>query len=303
MDALTDILRTLHLRATVFFHSSFCGTWAVDTSGSRQAAFHVVAQGMCWLHVGEQRPVELRAGDLLILPRDAPHVISSLADRPGPEIVRNQPGTGHDGPSTSLICGYFGFGSACWNPVIESLPDVMLLQAGREHGSQIETLIRLIVGEAETTQAGFGVVLDRLSDALFILAVRETMQRNPQSGNVLSALADSRLSRSLQVMHARPEHPWQLASLAREAGMSRAAFARHFRERVGMTPLDYLTRWRMQCASEWLLDPLVTMIEIAERAGYKSEAAFSRAFKREFGMGPGRFRRRVSVPAGGAGGE
>ena len=130
-------------------------------------------------------------------------------------------------------------------------------------------------------------MLDRLGDALFILVLRTVMIRSAFDSGYLAALADRRLALALRAMHAEPSRPWTLDTLGQAAGMSRAAFASCFHQKVGMTPMHYLTRWRMQLAREWLNDPQLAMIDIAERVGYSSEAAFSRAFKREIGLSPG----------------
>lgn len=290
MDALTDVLRLLRLRTNIFLHSSFCGVWAVDTSGQKKATFHVVAHGDCWLHFASgETPIPLQAGDLLVLPRDKPHRISSLATPPGPDVPLNRP-SANDGsiPSTGLICGYFEFESRAWNPIIEALPEAIVLRkAGDARSKSVDTLIRLMVDEAAQAQSGGDVMLDRLGDALFILVVRTVMQRTSLDGGYLAALADRKLGLAFRAMHAEPFRPWTLGTLGRAAGMSRSVFANRFHQKVGMTPLNYLTRWRMQLAREWLNDPNLAMIDIAERVGYASEASFSRAFKREFGLTPG----------------
>jgi AraC-like DNA-binding protein len=290
MDTLTDVLRLLRLRTNIFLHSSFCGVWAVDTSGQKKATFHVVAHGDCWLHFADgEAPVPLQAGDLLVLPRDKPHRISSLATPPGPDVPLNQPAADDDStPSTGLICGYFEFESRAWNPIIEALPEAIVLRrAGDASSKSVDTLIRLMVDEAAQAQSGGDVMLDRLGDALFILVVRTVMQHTSLDGGYLAALADRKLGLAFRAMHAEPSRPWTLDTLGRAAGMSRSAFANRFHHKVGITPLNYLTRWRMQLAREWLNDPNLAMIDIAERVGYASEAAFSRAFKREFGLTPG----------------
>lgn len=294
MDALTSVLRLLRLRTNIFLHADFCGVWAVDTSGQKKAAFHVVAHGDCWLHFASgEAPIPLQAGDLLVLPRDKPHRISNLATPPGPDVPLNQPAADdHGDDSTGLICGYFEFESHAWNPIIEALPEAIVLHQGDEAGTQaIHTLIRLMVDEAGKSQSGSDVMLDRLGDALFILIVRTVMRRSAIDGGYLVALADRKLSLAFRAMHAEPSRPWTLDTLGRAAGMSRAAFASRFHQKVGLTPLNYLTRWRMQLAREWLNDPHLAMIDIAERVGYTSEAAFSRAYKREFGFTPGSSRR------------
>lgn len=290
MDALTPVLRQLRLRTNIFLHADFCDVWAVDTSGQKKATFHVVAHGDCWLHFADgEAPILLRAGDLLVLPRDKPHRISSEPTPPGPDVPLNRPAVDeHAAGSTGLICGYFEFESRAWNPIIEALPEAIVLHRSQDSGTEsIDTLIRLMIDEAGNAQSGADVMLDRLGDALFILVVRAVMRHESLDPGYLAALADRKLALAFHAMHADPSHPWTLDTLGQAAGMSRAAFASRFHQKVGMTPLNYLTRWRMQLAREWLNDPNLAMIDIAERIGYASEPAFSRAFKREFGLTPG----------------
>jgi AraC-like DNA-binding protein len=292
-DALTDILRRLRLRAEVFLHARFCGAWVVDIGGQGKAAFHVVAQGDCWLHLPDREPRPLGRGDLVVLPRDAPHTISNQPQAPGPGIPRNRPALADDsGPSVSLICGYFAFGSRAWNAVVDALPEVLVLRPGEAGDAQArETLIGLLINEAEAASAGSAVVLDRLADALFVLAVRAAMDQGTAQTGILAAVADRHLSRALRALHGDPAHPWTLETLARQAGLSRSAFAARFHALTGLTPMRYLARWRLQLARDWLSEGGLGLMDVAERAGYGSEAAFSRAFKRELGLTPGQARR------------
>jgi AraC-like DNA-binding protein len=295
MDALTDLLRRLRLRTNIFLHTSFCGLWAVDTSGKRKASFHVVALGECWLHLDGEPPVVLREGDLVVLPHDRRHLIASQATPPGPEVPLNQPSLAVAGsPSTHLICGYFEFDTPAWNPIVEALPEVVVLRAGESEERMLQdSLMRLMINEAVHDQPGSDVILDRLGDALFVLVVRCAMRRLPHDAGYLAALADRQLGQALRAMHAEPARDWTLDGLGRVAGLSRTAFAKRFLQTVGQPPLAYLTRWRMQLAQGWLAEPGLAMIDIAERAGYASEAAFSRAYKREFGISPGATRGRL----------
>ncbi|MEN8175536.1 MAG: AraC family transcriptional regulator [Pseudomonadota bacterium] len=294
MDVLSELLRSFHLRARVFLYSRFAGSWAVDTSGQDKATFHLVAQGMCWLHLPDSPdPVDLQGGDLVVFPRDAPHVIAARPQPPGPDVPLNQPASDDEpGPGTTLICGYFEFDKRAWNPLIEALPGVVVARAeDSATAGLMDLLIRFLLVEAESSQPGSDVVLDRLCDALFIHVVRTCMLGGEGDTGYLSALADPRVGRAMTAMHAHPAKSWTVESLAGEAGMSRSAFSVHFLERVGFSPIQYLTRWRMQLARDLLGDARLSTATVAERSGYTSEAAFSKAFKREFGVGPGSVRR------------
>lgn len=298
MDVLSDVLRLLRLRASVFFHAGFCGNWSVDSSGSGKATFHLIARGACWLHMPERdEPLALRGGDLLVFPRDAVHVISVSAERislPAHSGVNSGDG---EGPVTSVICGYFNFDSPQANPILAALPDVLHLRGDdTANAGWLDLLMRLIAAETESGDVGTDVVVDRLSDVLFIQVIRTYVRENPDKRGLLAALADRRISRALDALHESPGTAWTVEALADIAGMSRAAFAKRFQELMAMPPMSYVTHWRMQLAYELLHTSELSVAAIAERSGYQSEAAFRKAFSQLMGVGPGAVRR-GAVPA------
>lgn len=293
MDVLSDVLRLLRLRASVFFHASFCGAWSVDSSGENKATFHLIARGACWLHMPSVKvPIPLRGGDLVVFPRDAVHVISA-----SPELAELPPhsgviASGGEGPSTSLVCGYFEFDTSLANPILSALPDVVHIR-GEEAGNAgwIDLLMRFIAAETENAAPGSDVLVDRLADVLFIQVVRTAMRDQATSTGLLATLADRKISRAMQSLHEAPEAIWTVEKLAETAGMSRAAFAKRFQELMGMAPMTYVTHWRMQRAYELLRQGEKSVAMIAEQSGYQAEAAFRKAFKQYMGFGPGAVRR------------
>jgi len=294
MDSLSEILQSSRLDAKVFLHSSFCGSWAVDTSGSRQATFHVVARGACWLHMPDSdQPEPLRAGDLVMFPHDAEHAISSTEQRPGVDVPRNQPTEGvPTGPSTSLICGYFAFGENRWNPLLEAMPSYLIIRSEMTSDTgHMESLVNFMIYEAEAGREGADVVINRLSDVLFIHVVRTYIAQYKPDTGFIAALADNKLAASLNVFHQQPEKSWSVELLAKAAGMSRSGFAEHFHHIIGQTPMQYVTQWRMQTAYDLVITTQLSTQQIAEQSGYQSEASFAKVFKKAFGKGPGAVRR------------
>jgi AraC-like DNA-binding protein len=293
MDVLSDVLRLLRLRASVFFHASFCGAWSVDASGSDKATFHLLARGSAWLHMPAlEQPLPLRGGDLLVFPRDAEHVISASPEPPALPShsgVITGTGTGHD---ASLVCGYFEFDSPQANPLLAALPELLHIR-GEEaaRAGWLDLLMRLIAAETENDQPGGDVIVDRLSDVLFIQIIRTHIREQGTEHGLLAALADARIAHALQALHEAPEAIWTVEGLARRAGMSRAAFAQRFQALMAMPPMAYVTQWRMQRAYEWLRAGELSVAEIAERSGYQSEPAFRKAFRQHMGVGPGAVRR------------
>lgn len=293
MDVLSDVLRLLRLRASVYFHASFCGAWSVDASGSGKATFHLIARGVCWLHMPVlAQPISLCGGDLVVFPRDAVHAISATPEPPAlPSHSGVVTGVG-EGPETSVVCGYFEFDSPQANPILTALPEMLHIR-GEEAVSAgwLDTLMRLIATEAEGGQPGADVVVDRLSDVLFIQIIRSYIRERHDTQGLLAALADPKVAAALQAVHQAPETAWTVDGLAHLAGMSRAAFAKRFQELMAMPPMAYVTHWRMQRAYALLRAGQLSVAEIAERSGYQAEAAFRKAFRQHVGVGPGAVRR------------
>lgn len=299
MDVLSDVLRLLRLRASVFFHASFCGAWSVDSSGENKATFHLIAGGTCWLHMpSSSHPIALRGGDLVVFPRDDVHVISASSE---PVTLAPHSGvvsSGGEGPSTSLVCGYFEFDTPLPNPILSALPDVVHIRSDETgNPNWIDVLMRFIAAETDKSEPGADVVVDRLSDVLFIQVIRIYMRDHAGSIGLLAGLSDQKISQALQSLHANPELSWTVERLAETACMSRAAFAKRFQELMGVAPMAYVTHWRMQRAHELLRQGALSVASIAERSGYHAEAAFRKAFKQYMGFGPGAVRRGEGIKA------
>ncbi len=295
MDILSDYLKTFRLNAHVFLHTNFSGSWAVDTSGEQKATFHMIARGTAWLHLpGDDAPTALRSGDVVVFPHDALHTISNSDLQPPPDQPRNQPAKQEDvGPRTKLICGYFELERHQWNPLLNALPEVMVIKSEETANTALmDDIIRNIIYETETEGAGSDVVIDKLSEVLFIHVVRSYMQQQATSQGFIAALADRQISAAISAFHALPGIPWSVESLANEANMSRSAFAERFNNLVRMTPKQYVTCWRMQLSHDRFSTTTASVAQVSEEFGYQSEATFAKAFKRHFGFGPGAVRKK-----------
>lgn len=288
-DLLSTLLRAYNLRAGIYEHPSVCGDFQFGTAGDGNASFHLVGTGECWVHTRSNPPVHMRAGDLIVMPRDEWHVMRSN-DQPPDERMMDK-GRGGDAQYTTLLCGHFDFDSGRRNPILEALPDVIVIRA-EEAGDRLRHLANLMLIEVETHDPGHAPVLDRLADTLFVMVVRHHIFfSDAEHRGLIAALADPRLRKALDAIHQRPGENWTLERLAGEAAMSRSVFAQRFNEVVGATPIDYLTRWRMVQAERMLRDPRASVAGVMEEVGYQTEAAFRKAFKRVHGYGPGRLRR------------
>ena len=302
MDILSDYLKTFRLNAHVFIHTSYCGSWAVDTSGEQKATFHMIARGTAWLHLPDnEEPIALRSGDVVVFPHDAVHTLSNNENPPPPEQPRNQSARPEDaGPRTHLICGHFEFERHQWNPLLNALPEVMVIKSEETANTALmDDIIRNIIYETEAEGAGSDVVIDKLSEVLFIHVVRSYMQQQSTSQGFIAALTDRQISMAIAALHAKPGTQWSVEVLANEASMSRSAFAKRFSTLVNMTPMQYVTCWRMQLAHEQFSTTAASVAQVSEELGYQSEATFAKAFKRHFGLGPGAVRKKQTTSEAG----
>jgi AraC-like DNA-binding protein len=306
-DALSSALRALQLHGQVFCRSEFSAPWCI--AFPRGAAyFHVVERGTCMVSAtGAKRPLEARAGDLLVLAHGRGHQIASArAGRATPldEVLRGHPSPtaplrwGGGGAETHLICGSFHLDEAARGALIPLLPGV--LHVPGEQGRALEWLessLRALASEVRRPSLGSELAISRLVDLIVVHALRYWLAQQPDgTGGWLGAMRDPRLGAALDHMHSEPGRAWTIDRLARTAGMSRSAFASRFAALVGEAPLQHLARWRMQLAATLLRGGLLRTNEVAARVGYGSQAAFSRTFKRHIGQAPRAFRKLSPEP-------
>jgi len=291
-DPLSVLLKKLSLNAEIYVNGDFCGTWAVDTGGSKRIPFHLIGSGTAWLHVEGSEPQGLSNHDLIIFPHDSHHVISNSSKPPAADQV-NQP-MSNDGETTNMICGFFEFRSPVLFPVLDSLPQTVLLKSDAgETGERAELLIGLMLKELQTNRPGFYTAIDQMAFLIFIEVLRKQMENNAIGQGLLSALFDPRLGRALNAIHQQAESPWTLESLAGEALMSRSNFSDSFSKVVGLSPMKYLTQWRMNEARRLLQTTQLSVAQIAEKSGYESEAAFRKAYRNTLGEPPGAVREKI----------
>jgi len=304
MDVLTDVLRSLHLRGTVYFEADFRAPWGMEMRAGAVSNFHLVQRGHCWLRMPGRAPAMLGPGDLVVLPHGDTHALAHAADtaaKPAPEVIASgtadadgQPVFGGEGEATTLLCGHFECDRSGAHPLLRSLPPVLRLgPADRQEPAAdwFLTITKLAAAESAGKQPGSGAIVDRLAEVLLIQVIRAAEAQGPWQTGFLAALADPRLHEALTAIHEQPAFPWTVRLLSEHAAMSRAAFASHFRERVGMGPIQYVTQWRMQQARHLLQATEQSTAQVAHAVGYSSEWAFAKAFKRTFGAGPGALRR------------
>lgn len=292
---LDELLRRAHFRSDVYFRNKLCDSWSLDTSGTGRVSFHIVREGSCWLHVpGRAEPQRLEAGDVLVVPRDVTHALSSGRAAPpaGKVLMPNKVSLQDASEGVALLCGYLDIDRASRRMLLSGLPETLIV---RPHTSslarQTSDLLQLMFNEAAQEDQGGQAVLDRLADALLLYIIRLCVSEQSAQLGLFAALADPQLGTLVRALCSEPERDWSLASMATSVNMSRSAFAARFQELLQQPPIAFLTEWRMRSARSYLQKSRQSTLAIAESCGYSSEAAFSKAFKREEGVGPGEYRR------------
>ena len=302
---LDDVLDLLRVRGALMANLRGSGTWGLKLPRTSRASLHAVTAGACWVRTAGEAPRELHAGDLVLLPTGAPHVLASdpaAATRSWASVAKEQSRNpahecvvGGGGSSTHAICAGFEYDHDVAQPLLSLLPPMLFLSGQIvTDDSPAQTTLRMLRHELNAQSSGSGTVINRLIDVLFVQVIRAWSREDRGAGTSwLHALRDPLVARALAVMHARPATPWTIDALAREVSVSRATFTRRFTQLVGEPPLAYLTRWRMELAARQLRETANAVGSIAHGVGYTSEFAFSRAFTRLRGVAPGRYRAEV----------
>ena len=321
-DALSDVLNTIRLTGGTFFHVEAKAPWVAEQPGpelilpkllpgaEHMIAYHVVTEGRCFARVIGGTPIAVEAGEVIVFTRGEPHVMSSdpwMRGDPFASSVIDAAARGQlpffinfgdDGPiSAKLICGFLAFDANPFNPLLQNLPPVIKSANPRDGtASWLGQLIKLAMMEVENKRAGGESVLAKFSELMFIEVVRQYVDGlSPGQTGWLAGLRDPFVGKALSVLHQSPAHSWTIEELANEIGLSRSRLADRFTTYVGMPPMQYLARWRMQLASGLLRDDSFDLETVATEIGYGSEEAFSRAFKKMVGMSPSEWRRRTAL--------
>ncbi len=315
VDALSDALRVLRMTGAVFLDAEFTAPWCVVSHGGQHGPsavpgapntvfFHVLTEGRCRARLDKDgETVELEAGDLIMLPRDDTHLLGSdlhlapiLADKliqadASSGLMRIQHGGGGD--KTRLVCGFLSCDERLCRPMLEALPRILRVPLGDGPATAwLTSLLRAGAREAAAPRPGGETVLAKLSELLFVEAMRRYIELLPEGQRGwLAGLGDRFVGRALALMHERPGHDWTVDELAAQVGLSRSSLAQRFTDFIGQPPMQYLTRWRLTVAAQRLRTEGTPLSRLAEDSGYDSEAAFNRAFKRALGTTPAAWRR------------
>jgi AraC-like DNA-binding protein len=315
MDVLSEVLKAVRLDGALFYNAEFSAPWCFRapasrnvapyvTSGSRHVIiFHLLTEGHSYAHIDNGGPsVTLQAGDLVIVPHGDPHFLGNgLPVTPidseqqlqrmlfqGLTLSR----MGGGGEVARFICGYMACDRQLSQIFLGGLPPIFKVSIRADASGQwLEQTIRYSVDHAHTSIPGGAALRAKLSEILFIETLRRYMtQLAPEQTGWLAGVCDSEVGKALALLHRKPAHPWTIASLGNEVGISRSVLAERFRRYLSETPMAYLSRWRLQLGAQLLQTTSHSVAQIASEVGYESESSFNRAFKREFDLPPARFR-------------
>ena len=313
MDPLDDVFAAMRVADALYARLEASAPWGLATRRvDGTARFGLMVRGGCWLTLDDdpaRAPVALAAGDCFVIPHGRPYTLRDAPTSPTVncvDVVRanvggvvriGQPGSG---AQTTVISGWFHFDMDAARPLMDWLPPLLHIRMDQDRNRLLQAALQLLAMETAQRGLGSGLVASRLADIVFVQAVRahiETLDAEAETG-WLAALSDRRIAAALHLLHANVAARLTVEALAAAAGMSRSGFALRFKEKVGQSPLDYLTRWRMFRARQMLRQTDKAMVDVAGAVGYESEAAFNKAFKRVTGAAPGACRR--GAQAGGA---
>ena len=312
-DILSDTLRAIRLTGSVFLNACFKTPFGIVSPRHFDAStplahlrhisiFHLIAAGSCTIHVKDLPPQRVLAGDILLMPfadehrfwngEDAEMVNADTLVRPSAVPGMWQINHGGDGEALRMVCGFIESSEFLFAPVFRTLPPLLVDRTGDDKVSAVlASTVRQIVTLADDAAPGAEIMLGRLMELLFIEVLRRyAMQLPSDAKGWLAALNDPLVSRALQIVHSAPARRWTVDAIAREAGSSRTVMAERFNAVLGQSPIEYVTKWRMQLAAARLRAGSDSLATIAADVGYASEAAFNRAFKRTTGVSPGRWR-------------
>jgi AraC-like DNA-binding protein len=315
MDALSETLRVVRLVGAIFINARFTAPWCYQSPCADSAApllepgaeriviFHLITQGECFVELEGQPPLALGAGDVVLFPYGDPHRMTSEPGLPPvrgaalEKVLSRRPrylSYGGGGAATRLVCGYLACDARLAKMLLGGLPPIVRVNVrGSNAGVWLEASVRYALEEARSPRPGGAGVLAKLAEVLFIEVLRLHMnEQNAGRTGWLAGVGDRVVGGALSSLHRHPARAWTLEELARAAGTSRSVLAERFQHLVGSSPMQYLTQWRMLLASNLLCRSNASLGRIAENVGYRTDAAFSRAFRREFGAPPAAWRRK-----------
>ena len=321
MDVLSDVLRAVKLQGALFFIGEFSAPWCLRSAPSEQMVphlfpaaghliiYHFLTEGRAYVKLPDGSGETLTSGDIVVFPHGDEHLLGNGPPQKPLDSLKTfgahvskglkliQFGGG--GEITRFVCGYMACDPRLGEMFLSGLPQVLKVHVSKEPSGQwLANSIRFSVSENGGPKAGTGLVISKLAELLFVETLRCYISSLPSDRTGwLAGARDPAVGHALALMHREPEHAWTVSSLARGAGLSRTRLAERFRHFLRVSPMAYLTKWRLKLGADILQSTDHSVAEVAATVGYTSEAAFNRAFKREFSFPPAQFRRKRKEPA------
>jgi AraC-like DNA-binding protein len=288
MDVLSDAITTMRTGRPHSALRRVRAPWSDEFPASDGAGFHVVLQGTCWFQAPGADAVMLGTGDVVFLPRETGHRLSGTATAQVNPSAATDPGA-----EAVLLCGSYHLNGSRPHPLWNALPQYLHIPARIGSPTPLHAAIDLLGAELADTRPGSGAMIPALLDALLVGMVRYWIdtESDPHAGRWASAMRDPAIVAALTGIHQSPSKAWTVAGLAATAGLSRSSFSQRFTHMIGQPPMAYLTWWRMTIAAKLLRENDTSITAVAREVGYVSEFAFAKAFKREFGISPGKYRK------------
>jgi AraC-like DNA-binding protein len=320
MDTLSGVLKSVNLEGAIYLNAEFTAPWCIQGKfgvasvkqrlpmADHVVYFHFLTEGACKVRLADRAQVlDVTSGDLVLFPQDDKHVMGSdlrltpvetdtlpRVNTADADFIEMRHGGG--GAVTRFVCGYLACSRSVLRPLLEVLPRVLRIPLGdREASGLLRELLRSGVRESQASRPGSQSTLAKLAELVFVDALRRYVEDLPPGGKGwLAGVRDAHVGRALALIHDEPGRTWTVDELARQVALSRSALAERFAALVGEPPMRYLMRWRLALAARTLRSGKEAISRVAERSGYQSEAAFTRAFRKEFGVPPAAWRKAAS---------
>ncbi|HEV8447878.1 MAG TPA: AraC family transcriptional regulator [Gemmatimonadaceae bacterium] len=312
MDPLSDVLRAVRLTGAYFYMVEATHPWSVLTVEAKKLvprihpaaehliSYHILTSGACWGGVAGDQQTLMQAGDAIVFPQGDANLLSSRESRGATALTVSATPARHPNTVTigggvvaekaTFVCGFLGCDLRPFNPLLSALPRQIIARGGA--GDWLAEFPKYALAESREPKPGSESMLTRMAELMFVEVLRRHVASlSEKHTGWLAGLGDAVVGPALRTLHETPERAWSLPDLAREVGTSRTVLVERFTEIVGLPPMQYLTQWRLQLASDQLARGSGKVASIGERVGYESEAAFSRAFKRATGSSPAAWRK------------
>ena len=297
-NVLDDVIDTLRFRGSIFFHSSLAAPWGMSLSSIEMPRFHIALEGDFYVGAGSSN-INVNPMDIVMIPGGDMHWIADeieservTCEQAGDACALGMPLFQQGEITNKIMCGIVEYDEAIEHPILSALPSIIQL-SNIQSNDNIWMTVKLIDAEIIRTNNKKNSIIDRLTEVLFIQLLNSFIEKNEHLTGFLSALKEPRLNKILQLIHQHPERQWTLDIISDVVGMSRATLQRKFKAAIGVSPMVYISRWRMAKAYQLLKHSNLSLEGIADVIGFSDARTLSHAFKDHYGDTPSQFRKKL----------